>query len=92
MSYIASCVDIHSSNPYMSYLAASFTDGNNFARTTGYNSWDYCRGKTIAANVHPIGWRPYLGASSHISGFYLYFDDWTSWDSKAVGSIDDKAV
>jgi len=92
ISVIAACVDIHSSYPYLSFLRAEWTNGNNFVRDTSSNEWDHCKGLTIPADVHPIGWTPYLGGSAHISGFYLHLSNGAVWDSKAVWTIDGNCV
>jgi len=82
LAYIEACDNIHTDNPYMSYLEARWSDGTTWSLTSPSKTTDNCKALTIPADRFVVGWTPYVGSYGLISGFYLRFDDGTQWDSK----------
>jgi len=92
LTYIEACDNIHTANPYMSYLKAEWDDGTSWELTSPRKTDSYCKALTIPADRFAVGWTPYQGSYGYISGFYLRFNYGADWDSKKVTRIGGRRI
>jgi len=92
LTSIKNCINIHTVNPYLTYLKLTWSDSSTWEVTSSAKTDSYCKTISIPADRFVVGWTPYLGVSDLISGFVLKFDDGTTWNSKKQSKVSGKTV